>query len=160
MAHHPEDAAQTERNPDYEYQILTDKAGQPYLAILKSLNPPSLTVVPAQINGLPVREIAERAFADNRRLAEVVLPEGLQIIRAEAFYNCRNLQKINFPATLLEIGTQRSLRAGRKLSGAFENCVNLSAVDIPHSVVIMAKNTFRGCVNLRSFQFPRHIIGI
>lgn len=155
-----EDSAQVHQNSDYAFEVLTDQTGQPYVAILKALNPPSLAVVPVQINDLPVREIAERAFADNRRLAEVVLPEGLQIIRAEAFYNCRNLQAVNFPATLLEIGTQRSLRAGRKLSGAFENCINLSAVDIPHSVVIMAKNTFKGCVNLRAFQFPRHIIGI
>ena len=141
-------------------EIITDTSGAQGVAITKGHLISGRLNIPWEINGLPVREISERAFAENRRLTDVVLPEGLRVIRAEAFFNCRNLQTVIFPSTLMEVGTQRSFRAGRKMSGAFENCINISAADIPDSVVIMAKNTFKGCVNLRSFQFPRHIIGI
>ena len=51
-----------------------------------------------------VTEIGNFAFCECKHLKKIVLNEGLQRIRIRAFYRCRQLEFINIPSTLIEIG--------------------------------------------------------
>ena len=44
--------------------------------------------VPSTLGGKPVKQIGRRAFAYCSSLTEIILPEGVTTIAAEAFYNC------------------------------------------------------------------------
>ncbi len=48
--------------------------------------------------------IAAGAFQGCQNLAQIILPDSLQIIEEEAFYNCENLKSIKLPAGLTKIG--------------------------------------------------------
>ena len=47
-----------------------------------------------------ISSIGAGAFYNFQKLEEVVLPEGLRIIKYDAFDGCRKLQFINKPSTL------------------------------------------------------------
>lgn len=65
-------------------------------------------------------------------IEEVVLPEGLQIIRDSAFYRCSALHSINLPESLISIG-----------ESAFQGA-RLTSVVIPANVEYMGKSVFAG----------------
>lgn len=51
-------------------------------------------VIPAQINGLEVREIAGQAFSDYTNLEMVVIPSTVKNIQSNAFVNCLHLWEV------------------------------------------------------------------
>ena len=61
--------------------------------------------------------IPERVFADRHRLTSIVLPETLECIDYEAFYNCNGLTSIDIPASVRYFGDR-----------VFCNCSNLTTV--------------------------------
>ena len=73
-------------------------------------------------------------------LADVVLPEGLQVIEYEAFAHCQWMKgELKLPSTLTYIG-------GR----AFHQCQWLSGdLVIPPSVKTIGSWAFRGCSGLK-----------
>lgn len=51
--------------------------------------------IPSEIDGLPVVSIGKHAFSDgNKGLAEVWLPDSIEVIKAFAFYFCSELHRI------------------------------------------------------------------
>ena len=80
--------------------------------------------------------IPEELFADRDDIVEVVLPEGVKVISANAFENCQRLEKVVFPSTLERIGEE-----------AFVNCTSLKEADYGKDVKI-APTSFAGCCNL------------
>lgn len=66
-------------------------------------------------------------------LKEYEIPEGVEIIGANAFGFCSNLRKIKLPSTLKEIG-----------SWSFESCSLLTKIIIPQSVTKIRMNPFCG----------------
>lgn len=107
-----------------------------------------------------LEEIGSHAFSGCRQLARVIIPALVTIIRSDAFFDCQNLREIVLPEGLREIGTVDRSRPAGRTGGAFENCVNLASITIPESVVVMGKNTFKGCVRLKRIEIPRHIMRI
>jgi hypothetical protein len=63
-------------------------------------------------------------------------------ICAEAFKNCSNLTKINFPSQIKLIKRR-----------AFENCSRLNNVVIPETIEYIGANAFDGCTSLSEMQF-------
>ena len=61
-------------------------------------------VVPAEINGKPVRALDEAAFAKNSRIESVKLPDSIEIIRKAAFAECENLKSVTGAAKLKKFG--------------------------------------------------------
>jgi len=67
-------------------------------------------VIPAKIEGHPVKRIADR-FATNRGgystrrecIEEAVVPEGVEEIGFQAFGYCENLRKLTLPASVVKI---------------------------------------------------------
>lgn len=63
-------------------------------------------------------------------------------ICAEAFKNCTNLTKINFPEQIKMIKRR-----------AFENCSRLDNVIIPANIEYIGANVFDGCTSLKEMKF-------
>ncbi|MBR3679561.1 MAG: leucine-rich repeat domain-containing protein, partial [Oscillospiraceae bacterium] len=86
--------------------------------------------IPDQINGRPVTKIAPEAFrycyAD-----EVLLPDTITEIGADAFKGCRYLKKIVIPKGCLLIGR-----------GAFQDCTQLDTVEFPETAPEIEPSAF------------------
>ena len=54
-------------------------------------------IIPANIDGYEVTEINSWAFANNKTIKKVTLPNTLLVINDVAFYNCDNLEEVEIP---------------------------------------------------------------
>ncbi|MGN0397184.1 MAG: leucine-rich repeat domain-containing protein [Candidatus Fimimorpha sp.] len=97
---------------DFEYESKDNQ-----ITIKKYIGAGHRISVPEQIDGKEVIKIAPFAFAQQRQLEEVILPDTLQILGAHAFYDCRKLKKICFGVQLNDIE-----------DGAFKNCYELDTL--------------------------------
>lgn len=78
----------------------------------------------------------------NKTFATITIPDtynGLPIVKIndQAFEKCRNIETINIPSTIKEIGIN-----------AFFNCQNLVKIFIPKNVEIIQSGAFNLCSNL------------
>lgn len=90
--------------------------------------------VPAMVDGMPVKQIASKCFED-APYTEIVLPEGIEYIEPYTFYKCHNLETVNFPDSLKNIGVS-----------AFSECDNLGTLEITCSdMVAMWYSIFENC---------------
>ena len=88
-------------------------------------------------NKIPIRLIAERAFANRKNLRSVTIPETITAIPTAAFYNCEGLTEVVIPATVRTVG-----------NFAFYNCGVLKAATLPKDLERLGAGVFYGCVNL------------
>ena len=78
-----------------KFTLRTDEEGFSYAVILGRGNCPDRDVViPNVIGGLPVREIAERAFYGDENLYTVQLSETVLTVGDQAFAECKNLYRV------------------------------------------------------------------
>lgn len=82
------------------------------------------------------------AFHDNEYITEVILPPSIKRIGMSAFFNCKNLHKINLPEGLLAID-----------DNAFFNCA-FEEIDLPSSLQKLGQSSFSGCRKLTSIAIP------
>lgn len=68
-------------------------------------------IIPAEIDGVPVKVIASGAFHDRREMTEIEIPEGIEMIGDYAFSKCSGLVEINLPQSLKFIGEHAFLGA-------------------------------------------------
>ena len=94
-------------------------------------------------------------------VTSVQFKEGLKTIWDRAFSNCKSLESITLPTTLIEIGTgafsgctlleriifHEGLQTIR--DGAFRDCSSLKSIRIPSTLVEISDDAFYGCSNLR-----------
>ena len=100
-------------------------------------------VIPAEINGFAVINIANGAFKDNNKIRSVVMPSTLKSIGDEAFDSCRLLDRVEFNKGLEHIGRR-----------AFHNCAYLDNVVLPEGLLTMGERTFEMCEKLTNVTFP------
>lgn len=130
--------------------------------------------------GLPVIFIAEGTEtipddflngANCTGLKEVILPASIKAIGNSAFYNCRNLSKINFPNGLLTIGDSafngtslekiklpNTLQAIGEKAFAYNEAV--TNVKLPSSLTSLGNSAFYGCTAVTSAIIPGNITTI
>lgn len=65
-----------------------------------------------------LKEIPDCLFEDCKRLQEINIPEGVEIIGSEVFDSCTNLRKITFPSTL------------KSLQSTTYKCKNIEELDL------------------------------
>lgn len=99
--------------------------------------------IPAEINGMPVREISSRNmgteedphysfFEDyNLNTSAVTVPEGVLSVAPYTFSGCLILNSIILPESLISIG-----------NNAFAGCFNLTLANVPENVVEIGKKAF------------------
>ncbi|MDE6784035.1 MAG: leucine-rich repeat protein [Ruminococcus sp.] len=102
-------------------------------------------VVPDSVGGLPVLAIDNDAFRGSN-IRKIVLPEGIQEIRNEAFAYCAKLEEISLPSTLEKIGIS-----------AFSGCYSLKTLIIPDRVSEIDKTALTGCDGLETVQLPNKL---
>lgn len=105
--------------------------------------------IPDTIDGVAVKAIADVAFAGNDGITEVVIPEGVTTIGAEAFLRCRNLKKVTIPDTVTELGEL-----------AFFRCESLRTVNLGKGITRIKENTFYGCTSLKTIEIPESVTEI
>lgn len=90
-----------------------------------------------------VTHIGAQAFRECKGLKSVVIPCGVIEIGESAFEGCIGLKSISFPEGVKNI-----------LWGAFSNCDALENVILPDSLETIGARAFCGCRNLTSVKIP------
>jgi len=106
-------------------------------------------VIPAMIEGLPVKRIADYAFSNCQNLISVSLPESISYIGIQAFSYCYNLESINLPYSITAIN-----------EGTFYMCRALKSVEIPENVDTIGYKAFYGCSQLSEVYIPQNVSSI
>lgn len=100
--------------------------------------------LPDNIDGYPILEVGEGAFAECAGLTTVDFSKTkIRSIGNNAFTGCEKLQTLKLPDTLQTIG-----------SGAFYNCASLTELSIPDSVSEIGSYAFAYCFALDKVKLP------
>lgn len=83
------------------------------------------------------------AFIGCDSLTEIIIPEGVEVIRSNTFAGCIRLKRVVLPSTIKHIGY-----------GAFNRCEELEEITIPDCVKIIEGYAFAGCKSLKSVCIP------
>lgn len=145
---------------------LLDENGWQYLTVV-GYNGSSPTVeIPETVEmntssgALTVRYIAESAFAQNKKISKVIIPETVTEIGASAFASCTNLITVELPRSVTGVSYAmfsgcsilRDVKLPDTLTGiddfAFENCIMLAELKIPASVTKIGHYAFMACESL------------
>lgn len=87
-------------------------------------------LIPEQIEGYPVAEIADGAFEDEQKLISVVIQAKLERLDG-VFRNCRSLTEAVLPEGLI------------RLNGTFSGCEQLAEISLPATVRYLDNGAFR-----------------
>ena len=94
-------------------------------------------VVPAEIDGLPVTTIEDRAFGYRSGLTSITLGNSVTTIGDAAFAGCTSLTSITLPDSVTTIG-----------GSAFAGCTGLTSITLPDSFTTIGRKAFYGCTSL------------
>lgn len=143
--------------------------GESYKVVEVNGECPTNIVIPAEYNGLPVTVIGRRAFAEEKNLESVVLPNTIIEIGIWAFDTCTALKEISIPDSVVVIsGSAFSYCTSlteiiipdsvKELdSGAFYRCSSLEKVSLGKNIKIIGESTFSECVALREIDLPQNL---
>ena len=120
-----------------------------YYSVVGYKGSPQYVTIPKTIDGLFVKEIAAKAFADCNSLIGIILSDGVTSIGNSAFSNCYNLTSITIPDSVTAIG-----------SSAFSSCESLTSITIPDSVTSIDDYAFSDCHKLISIAIPDSVTSI
>lgn len=105
-------------------------------------------VIPATIEGKPVKEIADSAFANHTEIKSVVFPSSVTTIGKNAFGGLINLTKVQFGTGVQSIG-----------DSAFRDTSFLKEVTFPKSLRTIGDNAFRHS-GLQGVTFGKNVESI
>lgn len=98
----------------------------------------------------PFMGVEEHIFlcdgTDIKALEEIAIPEGVRIVRGNAFRRCTKLKRITLPTSVTEIG-----------HNAFCKCESLASIIIPCKVVEIDCYAFYMCAALASVTIPSSV---
>ncbi len=158
---HAEDSEEFLYNGNIYYQINERSE----VVITRSRASVTEAVIPEEIEGMAVTEIAESAFRDRTRLSLVSLPSTVTTIGDYAFHSCIRLETVIIPNTVTYIGWN-ILEGTPWLANQPPGCViegdniliayqgSEPHVDIPEGVTAIAGSAFEDCKSLMSVNIP------
>lgn len=132
-------AAKYETSPETDF-IAFDGVIEEYVG------PGGLVVIPSEIDGEAIHEIAARAFFKNLDISGVIIPEGIEKIGNNAFEGCANLVELELPYSLYYLGAT-----------VFGSCIGIEKVVIPSGVTVVPYGTFTGCNALKDIKFSNGV---
>lgn len=89
-----------------------------------------------------VDEIGYQAFFNCSKLTKVIIPEGVKKIGQAAFYGCSQLTSITIPSTITDMDT------------AFSGNTALSQVTLTNGIPKISSHAFERCTELREIKVP------
>jgi hypothetical protein len=90
--------------------------------------------------------VEENAFQDAVMLTSAFLPNSLQHLGSQAFYNCARLERVVLPNNLQTLER-----------GVFQYCSKLVQATIPESVTMIRSDAFFGCSSLTQVTIPSRV---
>jgi len=118
-------------------------------------------IVPASVDGVPVRSFGRDTFEGFYGLNEIRVAEGVVGVDGFAFYSGGNPRKVSLPDSLRYIGAYAfmccpclrdiNIPSGCRSIGskAFSGCCRMERIVIPKSVQYIGDEAFLGCENLQ-----------
>ena len=94
-------------------------------------------------------EYAHHLYIDGQEINDLVIPDGMTSVNANAFNRCYSLTSVSIPNSVTAIG-----------NSAFNECVNLTSISIPNSVTNIGSFAFDGCSSLSSASIPNSVTSI
>ena len=138
---------------DYLYEMRTDNDGKRYAVITGYDGPTDAGLnIPAEIDGLPVWEIAEEAFCGREELTgSLTISGGVRSIGNVAFADCSGLTgELTIPSSVTSIG-----------EGAFFGCSGLTGtLTISEGVTEIGGLAFAFCSSVETAVLPRTLTRI
>ena len=120
-----------------------------YYSVVGYKGSPQYVTIPKTIDGLFVKEIAAKAFANCDSLIGVILSDGVTSIGSSAFSGCSSLTNVTIPDSVTSIG-----------SSAFYNCSGLTSITISESVTSIGSSAFSYCSKLTNVTIPDSVTSI
>jgi len=121
--------------------------------------------IPDCISGYSVVEVGQNAFTDNKTirkvivptsvkrmglgaflgstLAEIVIPDSVEVIDTACFRDCTHLRHIHLPPRITYLA-----------EALFRGCSSLLSIDVPYGVTEMKEAVFRNCYSLEKAVLP------
>lgn len=146
---------------DQSYYVMSGYTG--YSGNLKELT------VPAEYQGLPVKEISSSAFTGCSNLTSLIIEYGVEFIGDQAFLGCRKIESVSLPNSVKQMGFSvfaycfylQSVTLSENLTqipqGTFGMCTNLNKIYVPDSVTEIGPYAFMECSSLSQFDFPENL---
>lgn len=111
--------------------------------------------IPSKIDGIPVTQIAEKAFSSYAEkkperaevlnsITEVIIPKSITRIGESAFNACQSLKKVIIPPNVISMG-----------SSVFFGCTSLEEVQMPDGLLLYGDKTFKYCSALKSISVAK-----
>lgn len=128
-------------------------------------------IIPNTYKGKKVLAVGMDAFR-NSKVKNVTLPDTIQIIKAKAFYNCKNIERFEVPRDVTVIrgeafSNMSSLRAinlpeGLKeiRGGAFAYNEKLKEISLPSTLTYLGGSAFSHCSLITELSVPRGVTEI
>ncbi len=140
-----------------EEGVLYDNTGR--VLLLYPAGRTGACMVPDGVEG-----IASRAFMGSQ-IEDIDIPESVTAIGESAFEKCSHLQRIDLPgvttlgkAAFKYCGALNAFNLNRDIAvipqECFEECKQLTKVNLPSSVNTIAMRAFKNCPNIASVEFP------
>lgn len=115
-----------------------------------------------------VRTICSSAFLNNKFISNVYLHDGIKAIHYSAFEGCTSITSIKLPSNLETLGMSvfrasgiKSITIPAKVTvlseSTFENCKNLSSIELNSGLLYISGNAFKGCSNLTNLTIPSSV---
>lgn len=106
-------------------------------------------VIPAEIDGKPVTQIAAQAFRVSKvpaalNITKITIPDSVTTMGNGVFFGCSNLQEVVFPENVSIPST----------ASMFRDCTALQSVTIPQNVTSLDMYMFQNCESLETISFP------
>ena len=131
--------AQTFTNGDWTY-ILNDSNAA---TIVGFSGTSSGVVIPAELDGFPVKKLFGNVFRTNATLTSVTIPPSVTGMGSGVFYGCSNLSAVSMGINTTNIGDY-----------SFYGCSALTNITIPYGVTAIGEYSFANCSNLQSISIP------
>lgn len=129
-------------NGVYEYDII--KKGTA-IRLEAYLGNESKIVTPKEINGIPVKRIGSHTFWMKKKIKEVKISDGVEVIGASAFGECSNLKKVTIPKSVRKV-----------MRCAFDECKKLSVISGGKGITYVGDFAFTYCESLKKIpDFPK-----
>jgi|GEM_PF-3425100 len=104
--------------------------------------------IPAEIDGMPVRYIADQTCRADKIITEVRIPPSVLSVGEFAFADCPNLTRVTF-------------KGGETIGySAFRGCAALLSLTLPETLKTLDDSAFYGCTMLGRVKIPASVTKI